>query len=152
MKLAAGRAARLHSPPRRGPLRASSTSLTCERQCQAVPSLREIRKLPIVDYYESGELARTWIHHHYRADPGTLRIRAHVAAVDFVLELIVKDVGVGVVPRDVVAQRLASGALRQIKTRRRELFDTIWLNQIRGFTHEPIAARLIDEMSRAFAS
>lgn len=116
------------------------------------PRLRQIQQLPIVDYYENGELTRTWISHHYRADPGALRIRAHVGTVEFVLELIVKNIGVGVVPRDVAAPLLASGALRQIKTRRRELSDSIWLNQIRGFAHEPIAARLIDEMTAAFST
>ena len=117
----------------------------------ANPSLRQIRQLPIVDYYESGELTRTWIKHHYRADPGALRIRAHVGTVDFVLELIVKNVGVGVVPRDVAAPLLASGVLRQIKTKRRELSDSVWLNQIRGFPHEPIPGLLIEELNAAFA-
>lgn len=50
----------------------------------ANPSLRQIRQLPIVDYYESGELTRTWIRHHYRVDPGALRVRAHVGTVEFV--------------------------------------------------------------------
>lgn len=117
----------------------------------ANPSLRQIRQLPIVDYYENAELTRVWIRHHYRADPGVLRIRAHVGTVDFVLELIRKHVGAGVVPRDVAAPFLASGAVRQIKTRRRALSDSLWLNQIRGFAHEPIAASLIAEMTDIFA-
>jgi DNA-binding transcriptional LysR family regulator len=73
-----------------------------------------------------------------------------LGTVEFVLEMILKNVGMGVVPRDVAAPLLASGALRQVKTRRRELSDSIWLSQIRGFSHEPIAARLIEEMIEAF--
>lgn len=117
----------------------------------ANPSLRQIRQLPLVDYYENAELTRAWIRHHYRVDPGVLRIRAHVGMVDFVLELILKHVGAGVVPRDVAAPHLASGLVRQIKTRRRALSDHIWLNQIRGFSHAPIAASLIKEMTEMFA-
>jgi DNA-binding transcriptional LysR family regulator len=116
------------------------------------PKLSQIRELPIVDYYERGELTRAWIRHHFRTDPGALRIRAHAAAVDFVLELIQKDVGVGVVPRHVAAPLLARGALRQIRSKRRELADTIWLNQIRDFRHEAAAAHFIDGLSKAFAT
>jgi hypothetical protein len=30
--------------------------------------------------------------------------------------------------------------------------DSIWLSQIRGFSHEPIAARLIAELTEAFSA
>jgi len=117
----------------------------------ARPTLNQVRKLPFVDYYESGELTRTWIRHHFRADPGKLRIRAHAAGVDWVLDLIERDVGAGIVPRYVAAPLLSSGRLRQIRTKRAELADTIWLNQLRGFQQEPGAARFLEALRVAFA-
>jgi len=116
----------------------------------ARPSLSQIRRLPIVDYYESGELTRAWIRHHYRAQPGALRIRAHVATVEFVLELVLKDVGVGIVPRYLAAPLLENGLLKEIRTQRRALADSIWLSQIRGAHHELPASRMIEGLLAAF--
>jgi DNA-binding transcriptional LysR family regulator len=118
---------------------------------QPSANLRQIRKLPFVDYYENGELARAWIRHHFRTDPGAIQVRAHVAAADFVLELVLKDVGVGIVPRSLAAPYLANGALKEMRTQRRALSDSIWLNQVRGIRHTPAAARLLEGLSAAFA-
>jgi DNA-binding transcriptional LysR family regulator len=118
----------------------------------ANPSLDDIRRLPIIEYYDTGELTRAWIRHHFGTEPGELQIRAYAAAVDFVLELIQQNVGVGIVPRYVADPLLRRGRLRQIRTRRPELMDAIWLNQLRGARHEPASERLAAELARAFAS
>jgi DNA-binding transcriptional LysR family regulator len=115
------------------------------------PTLRQIRELPFIDYYESGELARSWIRHHYRTDPGALRIRAHVGAVDLVVELIRRNVGAGIVPFYVVRPLLESGELKVIRSGRADLADSIWLNQVRGLLHSAPGARLIEALARSFS-
>jgi DNA-binding transcriptional LysR family regulator len=115
------------------------------------PSLDQLRQLPMVEYYETAELTRAWIRHHFRVDPGELTIRAYAPAVDFVLELIQRNVGVGIVPRYVAEPLLKSGRLRQFRTRRPELVDVIWLNQVRGARHDPASACLVAELAGAFA-
>jgi DNA-binding transcriptional LysR family regulator len=114
------------------------------------PTLQQVRELPFVDYHETGELARSWIRFHYRTDPGALRIRAHVAAVDLVLEMVRQDVGVGIVPFHVVRPFLETGELKVIHVGRTDLSDSIWLNQVRGLVHSAPGARLIETLVRSF--
>jgi DNA-binding transcriptional LysR family regulator len=115
------------------------------------PSFDQVRQLPIIEYYEAGELTRAWIQHHFGADPGQLQVRAYAGAVDFVVELIQKNVGIGIVPRYVAEPLLKSRRLRQFRTKRPELVDAIWLNQVRGARLDPAAGCLIAELSEAFA-
>jgi DNA-binding transcriptional LysR family regulator len=117
----------------------------------ANPTLDQIRQLPIIEYYEGGEVTSAWIRHHFSVLPGDLKIRAYAGAVDYVLELIQKNVGVGIVPHYVASPLLRSGRLRHIRTKRPELVDAIWLNQVRGAHHEPAAAKLAAELAAGFA-
>jgi DNA-binding transcriptional LysR family regulator len=108
------------------------------------PTLQRIRQLPFVDYHEHGELVRSWIRHQYGTDPGSIRVRAHAAAVDLVLDLILHGVGAGIVPRHVVRPLLKGGTLLAIQGRRKEMSDSIWLNQIQGVVHSAAGARLLE--------
>jgi DNA-binding transcriptional LysR family regulator len=114
------------------------------------PSIDQIRRLPIIEYYETGELIRAWIRHHFDSEPGDLQIRAYAGAVDFVVELVQKNVGVGIVPRYVAEPLLRANRLKHVRTRREELVDAIWLNQVRGARHEPAPARLVAELAGEF--
>lgn len=117
----------------------------------ANPTWDQIQKLPIIEYYEGGEVTSAWIRHHFSVVPGKLKIRAYAGAVDYVLELIQKNVGVGIVPHYVASPLLRSGRLRHIRTKRPELVDAIWLNRVRGVGQEPAAARLVAELEGGFA-
>lgn len=115
------------------------------------PTLRLVRDLPFVDYYENGELVRSWIRHHYKVDPGALRVRAHAAAVDLVLELVRRNVGAGIVPLHVVHPLLETGELKVIHAGRKDLSDSIWLNQVRGLVHGAPGASLVEVLGRCFS-
>ncbi|MEO5766737.1 MAG: LysR family transcriptional regulator [Polyangia bacterium] len=114
------------------------------------PTIAQVRALPFIDYFESGELVRTWIRHHYRTEPGTIQIRAHAAAVDLVLELVRRDVGAAIVPLHVVQPLLRNG-LKVIHSGRKDLSDTIWLNQVRGLVHSGPGAGLLAALARCFS-
>ncbi len=118
----------------------------------ARPSPQEMRELPVIDYYENGQLTRTWVRHHFGRDVGKLNIRAYGAAIDFVLELILKHAGVGIVPKYVAQPYLAKGRLFQMSTGKPELADKIWLNEVKGLTHTPAARNFLEEMKSGFQS
>ncbi len=94
-------------------------------------TLKEISSFPFVDYYSTGSLARQWIKHHFKRNAGPLQVRAYAAAVDFVLELVIKNLGVAVVPKYVAEPFLEKGRLYPIQTGRPEMKDSIWLNVVR---------------------
>jgi LysR family cyn operon transcriptional activator len=118
-----------------------------KRHFIANPTLAQVQRLPMIDYYQSGQVARTWVRHHFGGAPKPLNIRAFGAAVDFVLELILKGAGAGIVPKSVAENELRRKRLFQIRTGKPELTDSVWLNELRRFEHSP-AVRLFREKLR----
>jgi len=57
-------------------------------------------------------------------------VRAWAATTDLALELILKGLGVGVLPREIAAPHLKSKRLRVIATGRPEVVDFIWLKEL----------------------
>ncbi len=118
----------------------------CER-----PSLNQVQALPVVEYYQDGQLFKSWIQHHFGKEPSSFQVRAYGATIDFVLELILKNVGVGIVPKFVVDSYLKKGRLFYIKTGKPELIDCIWFNELKGFQYEK-SARLFHTHLREWYS
>jgi DNA-binding transcriptional LysR family regulator len=116
----------------------------CER-----PSLDEVQALPIIEYFQNDQLFRSWIQHHYGKEPTSFRVRAYAATVDFVLELILKNIGVGIVPQSIVNPYLRDRRLFHIKTGKPELVDFVWLNELKGFQHD-CASKLFLEHLKEF--
>jgi len=114
--------------------------------------LDELTRTPVIDYYPSDPLIAEWIRHHYRrAVAPRLEIRAWAATTDLVLELILAQLGIGVVPRSLAAPHLARGRLHVVATGKRELVDAIWLNELadssRNHTLEVFRAALLAEFA-----
>jgi DNA-binding transcriptional LysR family regulator len=95
-------------------------------------SVEELGRTPVIDYYQSDPLIERWLAHHYggRAVRPTVAIWA--ATTDLVLDLVLEQAGVGVLPRDVAAPYLRSRRLISLRTTRPALTDWIWLNEPRG--------------------
>ena len=95
-------------------------------------SVDELSHTPVIDYYQSDPLIERWLAHHYgeRAERPTVAIWA--ATTDLVLDLVLDQAGVGVLPRDVAAPYLRNRRLIALRTARPALTDWIWLNEPRG--------------------
>lgn len=93
-------------------------------------SLEALRELPVVDYYRGDPLVLRWARHHFRTRPRELKVVVWAANTDLALELILRQVGIGVLPRDVAQPFVRRGRLRVVATGKRELTDTIWLNEL----------------------
>ncbi len=95
----------------------------------------ELARVPIVDYYQSAPLIERWLRHHVprrRIDP---RVAVWAATTDLVVELVMKNTGVGVVPRYLVDPYVSRGRLRIVRSGRAELADSIWLNELADSQH-----------------
>lgn len=91
----------------------------------------ELERTPLIDYYQSDPLIDRWLAHHYPGRRIERRVAVWAATTDLVLDLILAGAGAGVVPRYLVAETVASGRLRLLRRKRRDLADTIWLNERR---------------------
>jgi len=112
--------------------------------------LRHLERTPVIDYYPSEPLIDAWIRHHYRKRPPRLVVRSWAATTDLVLELVLRQLGVGVLPRHLVAPYLARRRLFVVATGRRELVDAIWLHELadptRSHTLEVFRAELLETL------
>jgi len=94
--------------------------------------LARLSEVPVVDYYQSDPLIQRWAKHHFGKDAGALNVRVWAATTQLVLDLVKNRVGVGVVPRHMVASELERGTLRAIGPRRKPLRDVVWLKSRAG--------------------
>ncbi len=100
--------------------------------------LRDFRDVPLVDYYQSDPLILRWIRHHHGKRPPPLRIRAWAATTDAVLELLLNEVGLGVLPRDLAAPFVARRRLLVVESGHPPLTDFVWLNEVASTFTSPL--------------
>lgn len=96
----------------------------------------QLADVPIVDYYQSAPLIERWLRHHAPRRRLDLRVAVWAATTDLVVELVLKNAGVGVVPRYLVDSHIGRGRLRVVRSGRAELTDSIWLNELSGARHD----------------
>ena len=95
--------------------------------------LTALAETPIVDYYQSDPLIRRWLAHHAAGRPIEPTVTIWAATTDLVLDLVLNDAGVAVLPRDVARPALRARRLVELRTRGTPpLTDHIWLNELRG--------------------
>lgn len=94
-------------------------------------AVEELARTPVIDYYQSDPLIDRWLRHHCPGREIERRVSVWAATTDLVVDLVLAGAGIGVVPRYLVDTHVASERLRILRRRRRELSDTIWLNQRR---------------------
>jgi DNA-binding transcriptional LysR family regulator len=115
-------------------------------------AVEDLARTPVVDYYRSDPLIQRWIRHHAGPRWVVPDVRVWAATTDLVLELVLARVGVGVLPRALVAPHLGRRRLFAIGTGRPELTETIWLDELRttaeSRTARAIRAAIVDEVGR----
>jgi DNA-binding transcriptional LysR family regulator len=114
--------------------------------------LEQLAATPVVDYYQSDPLILRWARHHYRRRPPALRVRVWAATTNLVLDLVLRQVGVGVLPRHVAAPELGRARLRAIEPGRRPLRDAMWLKHLAGADEAPALAAFREAALDAFAA
>jgi DNA-binding transcriptional LysR family regulator len=102
------------------------------RHHQTPFDLRRLEATPIVDYYRQDPLIDVWVRHHFGRRPRHLDVRVWAGTTDLVLELVLEQVGVGVLPRSLVAGARGRTALGVISTGKPELASAIWLHELAG--------------------
>ena len=58
----------------------------------------ELRRVPVIDYYQSAPLISRWLEHHYGPGADGLQPKVWAATTDQALELVLKQVGAGGAP------------------------------------------------------
>ena len=91
----------------------------------------EVARTPVVDYYQSDPLIARWLTHHGHG-PLAPPVKVWAATTDLVLDLVLRGVGIGVVPRHLAAPHLRRHRLRLVESGRPQLTDAVWLNERAG--------------------
>jgi len=94
--------------------------------------VRALAGVPVVDYYQSDPLIRRWLAHHAPGQAIEPTVTIWAATTDLVLDLVLNDAGVAVLPRDVARPALRARRLVELRPRGAPLTDHIWLNELRG--------------------
>jgi DNA-binding transcriptional LysR family regulator len=94
--------------------------------------VRALAGVPVVDYYQSDPLIRRWLAHHAPGQGIEPTVTIWAATTDLVLDLVLNDAGVAVLPRDVARPALRARRLVELRPRGAPLTDHIWLNELRG--------------------
>ena len=101
-------------------------------------TLRDLARTPLIDYYQSDPLIHRWIRHHFGAKPPELQVKVWAATTDLVLELLLNNVGLAILPRDLADPFVRGRRLFVVETGRPELTDFIWLNTLTSTLPNPL--------------
>jgi DNA-binding transcriptional LysR family regulator len=113
--------------------------------------VRALAGVPVVDYYQSDPLIRRWLAHHAPGQAIEPTVTIWAATTDLVLDLVLNDAGVAVLPRDVARPALRARRLVELRPRGAPLIDHIWLNERRGGYRDRTLTTFRDAVLRELA-
>ncbi len=117
--------------------------------------LDELRRTPVIDYYQNAPLVSRWLEHHYGRDTEPVTPKVWAATTDLALELVRKRVGAAVVPAYLAEPLVRARRLRIAETGHPQLSDSVWLNERRdGYkspAHDAFRAAVLEEFSSSGA-
>lgn len=87
-------------------------------------NLEDILKSPLVDYFEQSQALKKWIFCHYKKKYKKLPVSIYGATAEMVLDLVSKEMGIGVVPN-----YLVTSDVHVLRPTENQLIDYIWLNR-----------------------
>ncbi len=111
----------------------------------------ELTRVPIVDYYQGDPLIDRWAQRHLGTKAPRLEPKVWAATTDLVLDLVLEQAGVAVLPLDLVAQHIGRGRLRILRPGRRRLVDHLWLLEPPGAFRDVTQAAFRSAVTREFA-
>lgn len=123
-----------------------------------LPTLEQVLKTPIIDYYYQHQPIGRWISLHFGKRPKKIPVRIFAATAEMVVSLVRSGAGIGIVPKYLVAPQYIGvskhmGAdseaqgLKIIRPTGRRLTDYIWLLESAGSeksaVHEAFKTKLM---------
>ncbi len=111
-------------------------------------SIEKIKKLPIIDYYSDHLLIKRWLKHYYKSTPTQLNIRTYAATAEMVIELVKRNIGIGVVPEYVARNYLEKKEVIIISPSGTPLYDYIWINQTTDQQNSPLHKLFIKHLNQ----
>ena len=114
-------------------------------------SLEELRRAPVIDYYQSDPLIDRWVAHHFGEAHAGVAVKVWAATTDLVLELILNHTGVGVLPFELAMPFVKRRRLSVIRPRKADLTDFIWLNEVRDAYRSPVLVAFREAVLDKFA-
>lgn len=93
-------------------------------------SFQKLAKAEFVSYQQDASAVRAWFRHHFGKTRVPLTIVFSVESVQGVKAGVLCDMGLGVVPRHVVATEINQGRIVQIGTTRKEIVNRVSLVQL----------------------
>ena len=110
-----------------------------------------LRETPVIDYYQSTPLIERWVAHHWRRRPKRIPVAVFAATTNLVLDLVLQQAGVAVLPEPVVAPYVRRKRLAVVRTGRPELVDPLWLKELEGAYRGPGLVAFREAALREFA-
>lgn len=91
------------------------------------PSLTEILRAPLIEYYANHQPLRRWMALHFAKRPRELGIRVYASTAEMVLALVGAGTGIGIVPRFILDTEPRKNNIDIIRPTAKKLADNIWL-------------------------
>ena len=115
-----------------------------------VDGLTRLLQEPVIDYYHSHRLFQRWLRHHFGRTVNC-NVRSYAATAEMVLELVRRNIGIGVVPRYVAEPALQAGELTVYSPTKNDLHDFVWMNELSGPFRSNAFQLFRSEVVRAFS-
>jgi len=112
----------------------------------------DLARVPVVDYYRSDPLVHRWLRHHFGTRRPRADVRVWAASTDLVLELVLAEAGLAVLPRDLAESHVRAGRLFVVDTGRPALTDTVWSSQLAARYPRPLLDAFSAAIEEAFPS
>lgn len=87
----------------------------------------ELAELPVIDYFPSHVLFKRWWGVHFRKGFPKVAIRSFAATAEMVLEMVERNLGIGVVPKYLLKN--ASDRIHVIEPTSKKLVDHLWVSR-----------------------
>lgn len=106
-------------------------------------------KLDFISYMEGEPLLRRWFRHHLVGPCPKLHVRAYTASPRAVLNLVLHDVGVGILPRHMIVGKSFEKAIACLPGSKKPLMWPIYVATLEHRTRSPVASALLETIDKS---
>jgi DNA-binding transcriptional LysR family regulator len=101
-----------------------------EKKLQKKHSIKDLMAADFISYQPHYPALKSWFRHHFNKQSVKLNIAMTIENVEGVLEGVMNNIGLGIVPSHLIRDQIDKGDLIHIKTRKKELINHISLVQL----------------------